>query len=53
MSHRTAGLLIVGWLLGLLTAFMWPTIATERQTVVVTDPAGYGSSQSPDMVAQT
>jgi hypothetical protein len=35
MRRQTLGLLFVGWLLGLLTAFVWPAIATERQTVVV------------------
>jgi hypothetical protein len=27
--------LIAGWLLGLLTAFAWPAVSTERRTVMV------------------
>jgi hypothetical protein len=34
MRRRDVGLLIVGWLLGLLTAFVLPAVSTERQTIV-------------------
>jgi len=35
MRRRTTGLLIAGWLLGLLTAFVWPAVSTEHRTIVV------------------
>jgi hypothetical protein len=38
--RRVTGLLLAGWLLGLLTAFVWPAVTTERQTVVVTESGG-------------
>ena len=51
MRRRTVALLLVGWLLGLLTAFVLPAVSTERQTVVALDPAGYRTRNSPDRVA--
>src|SRR4051812_30630983 len=42
---------LAGWLLGLLTAFVWPAITTERQTVVAIDPAGSVGPNTPDKVA--
>jgi hypothetical protein len=35
MSRRAPGLLIAGWLLGLLTAFAWPAVSAEHRTRVV------------------
>lgn len=35
MSRRSVSLVVVGWLLGLLTAFVWPAVTTEQQTVLV------------------
>lgn len=48
--RRIIGLLLLGWLLGLLTAFLWPALTTERQTVVVTVLGG-SSPNSPDGIA--
>jgi hypothetical protein len=39
MQRRTVGVLIAGWLLGLLTAFVAPSLTVERQTVFVTNAA--------------
>jgi len=50
MRRRPVGLLMVGWLLGLLTAFVWPAVATERQTVVVMNSGGF--LNSPETVAR-
>ena len=38
--------LIAGWLLGLLTAFVWPAVSTERQTVVIMGPSDLRSVRS-------
>jgi len=46
VRRRTVALLAVGWLLGLLTAFVWPAIMTERQTVVVMDERDLRSVRS-------
>jgi hypothetical protein len=35
VSRRSVALVVVGWLLGVLTAFGWPAVSAERQTVVV------------------
>lgn len=35
MSRRSIVLVIVGWLLGLLTVFVWPATADERFTFVI------------------
>lgn len=52
MRRRVLVPLIVGWLLGLLTAFVWPAVSTERETVVVMIPAGHGGgANSPEAVA--
>jgi hypothetical protein len=40
VSRRAVGLVLLGWLLGLLTAFVWPAVSTERRTVVVLDDIG-------------
>src|SRR3954451_1705714 len=34
MSRRAVGLLLLGWVLGLVTAFVLPPISTQRQTIV-------------------
>lgn|SRR6266508_3867656 len=34
MQRRTASLLLVGWLLGLLTSLAWPAVSIERKTIV-------------------
>ena len=51
MRRRIVVLLVAGWLLGLLTALVWPALATERQTVVVADPVGCSTRDSPDGAA--
>lgn len=45
------GLLLAGWLLGLVTAFLWPMVTTQRQTVVVTSQSG-NSLNTPQGVAE-
>jgi hypothetical protein len=39
MKRHVVGPLIVGWLLGLLTAFVIPSLTVERQSYVSEDPA--------------
>ena len=39
MSRQRLALLIIGWLLGLLTAIVWPGVVAERQSYVPVDPA--------------
>jgi len=38
VSRRTVAVLVVGWLLGLLTAFLLPAVSTERQSYVPPEP---------------
>lgn len=35
IRRRGVGLLIAGWLVGLLTALVWPAVTTERATLVI------------------
>ena len=46
-------MLVVGWLLGLLTAFVWPAVATERRSVMVTNSAGFGPNSPSGVAALT
>jgi hypothetical protein len=39
MQRRIVGPLIVGWLLGLLTTFVMPSLTVERQSYVSEDPS--------------
>jgi hypothetical protein len=39
--RRTGAVLLAGWLLGLLTAFVWPAVSVERQTVLVNNAAAF------------
>jgi hypothetical protein len=35
MSRRTLAALVVGWLLGIVTALVMPTLVSERQSMIV------------------
>ena len=50
LRSGSARLEFVGWLLGLLTAFVWPAVSTQRQTVVILS-SGRGPNSTGDVAS--